>query len=161
MTFPTSAELATIIPGVQSAEFVVSGGQKAVYKATVDDEIVALKLICIDTGDSDSDDVQTDVDTTADRAKREFDILDQVDIPVLARTGSIGLETVEINGVGWIYFTEEWISGNCLRDTINKGSFEPNKVARLGVDLIQAVYWLAERDLIHRDIKPDAIIPLR
>lgn len=158
MAVPTSAALAARIPGVESAEFVNVGGQKAVYKAIVNQQTVALKLICIGPDDFDSDDVQTDLDTTADRAHREVGILDQVDVPVLARTGTLGLAAVEIEGVRWIYFTEEWIDGVSLRDSIHQGPLSPVQVARLGVDLVQAVCWLAERGLVHRDIKPENII---
>lgn len=88
------------------------------------------------------------------RAQREVDILEQVDVPVLARRGPLDLSIVTVGENLWLYFTEEWIAGETLQDMIRKRRLSPQEVARVGVDLVQAVSWLASRGLVHRDIKP-------
>ena len=89
-----------------------------------------------------------------ERARREFDILSQVDVPVLARSGPLGLDTINVDGKIWLYFTEEWVDGRTMRDLIMEGALSPEQIVKLGTDLIQAVCWLSERNLVHRDIKP-------
>ena len=153
MERPTPAALLDCIPGIQQAEFIQAGGQKAVYKVTIDGEAFALKMIAIDSEQKD-DDFGPDVDVALQRAIREVHILEQVDVPVLARRGPLGLSTSRIDDALWLYFTEEWIAGRNLREIIRSGILGPKDVAKLGVDLIRAVCWLAERDLVHRDIKP-------
>ena len=47
--YPTGPELADSIPQVEVATLVAKGGQKAVYKATIKGQIMALKVIPIET----------------------------------------------------------------------------------------------------------------
>ena len=142
------------------------GGQKAVYKATFKGLAVALKIMALGSGpfgqselhqlgnDGITDDILDDVSSIIARAKREVAIMEHVDLPVLTKLGPLGLSTVQIRGEKWLYFTEEWIEGTNLRDMIRGGQFSVQRVARLGIDLIQATCWLSSRGLVHRDIKP-------
>ncbi len=153
---PTENMLAACVPGLDHAELVQQGGQKAVFKATIDGQIVALKVIQLPTtGVSDEEmDDNPDIDGVIARAQREVSILEQVDVPVLTKRGLLGLSNINIGSGQCLYFTEEWIEGITLQDKIRNGRLPPNQVARLGVDLISAVCWLSERGIIHRDIKP-------
>ena len=142
------------IPGLDQAELIGSGGQKAVYRATMEGEVVALKLIPLDSQEVADEEATSEVSAVVARAEREVNILDQIDVPVLSKRGPIGLATAQIDDVSWLYFTEEWIEGTTLRSIIKQDRLPPDQVARIGMDLIQAVCWLSKRGLVHRDIKP-------
>ena len=157
MEYPTNATIVDSIPGVTDAERVQTGGQKVVYKATIEGKVFALKLLRV-TDTPDDEDSEAAVDAVTARAEREVGILAEVDTPVLARGGPVGLTTIETDQERWLYFTEEWIEGTCVRDMIRASRFSPGQVAQLGLDLIQAVCWLSSRELIHRDIKPANVI---
>ena len=157
MTYPDNQTLVEQIPGLESADPVQSGAQKIVYKAIIEGEVFALKLLRI-SQPPDDEESNAEIDAATARAQREVSILTQVDIPVLTRSGPIGLSTIETVQGKWIYFTEEWIEGTCVRDMISTSRFSPGQVAQLGSDLIQAVCWLSSRSLVHRDIKPANVI---
>ena len=156
--FPTGQVLVDCIPGLEEAELVNTGGQKAVYKAQFGGEIVALKVIGIESDQAIDDDDDAGGSERVQRAKREFAILNTVDVPVLTKRGPVGLDTIRIGDDSWLFFTEEWIEGGTLREIIGGGQLLPRRVASLGLDLILAVQWLSDRGLIHRDIKPENIM---
>lgn len=157
MEYPAGDSLSTCIPGLDSAELVNRGGQKAVYRAVIAGKEVALKLIAAPPSAS-TDGDEVDWNSSVERAQREVGILEQVDIPVLVGQGPIGLDSCEVNSANWMYFTEEWIEGTTLRVKIRQGRLPPESVARLGMDLVQAVCWLYGRGIVHRDIKPENIM---
>ena len=157
MAYPTSETILESIPNITSAELVQTGGQKAVFKATIDGQPFALKLLRLST-DAGDERSSAEIDTVTARAEREVNILAQVDVPVLACGGPVGLSMIESSHGKWLYFTEEWIEGTCLREMIRESRFSPPQVAQLGIDLIHAVCWLSSRGLIHRDIKPPNVI---
>ena len=156
--YPLGTILPDYIPGLDIAELVQTGGQKAVYRATIRGQVVALKLIALDSKEVTDEEAGTDISVAVERAQREVAILEQVDLPVLARRGPLGLFTVPIDDGRWLGFTEEWIEGRGLPDMIREGRLSPAQVARMGVDLVQAVCWLSGQDVVHRDIKPANII---
>ncbi len=168
--YPTGLELVASISQVDIAELVQTGGQKAVYKATIEGEVIAVKVIPIEADDVIIDEVEADVleqeaaeadadiSSVIERAKREVAILERADVPVLAKLGPLGLSTFQTGDVRWLYFTEEWIEGRTLRAMIDEGKLTPEQVVRLGVDLIQATCWLSSRELVHRDIKPTNVM---
>lgn len=148
--YPTGDTLSGCIDGLDAAELVNRGGQAAVYKATINGQTVALKIIHLPAEEEDD----VDLGSVAERALREVSILEQVDIPVLPKGGPLGSSTVEIADALWMYFTEEWIDGPTLYELIGQGGIPSGQVARLGVDLVEAVCWLYSKGLVHRDIKP-------
>ena len=168
--YPAGSELVDSIPQVEVAELVQKGGQKAVYKATIEGQTVALKVIPFrpedvipEEGDPDivedppaEDDF--DMNPAVERIKREVGILEQADVPVLSKRGPLGLGTFQAGDARWMYFTEEWIEGRTLRTMIGKGRLTPDQVVRLGIDLIQATCWLSSSGLVHRDIKPENVM---
>ena len=152
--YPAGTALVERILGLDSAELVQAGGQAAVYKVQAGQEIFALKLIEVAAENQNPEEEDTDVSAVVSRAQREVAILEQVNVQVLAKRGPLGLTPLDINGGRWLYFTEEWIEGTNLRDIIAQQRLSAEQVARLGVDLIQAVSWLSDHGLVHRDIKP-------
>ena len=157
--YPTGEVFSNHIPEIDAAELVYTGGQKAVYKTTTGRQVIALKVVAMPsvTEDSSEDDI-ANIDFAAARAEREVAILKQVDVPVLTRLGPVGLGIVTIGLTRWLYFTEEWIEGQSLQELISEGALPPDLVVRLGVDLIQAACWFAQRGIVHRDIKPTNIM---
>ncbi len=156
--YPTGGQLVATIPSVVTADLVSTGGQKAVYRATIEGEVVALKVIALDDDEVTDDEDTTHTNVAIERAKREASILQQVNVSVLARSGPLGLSTIQLGDVKWIYFTEEWIEGETLRTIIKQRKLLPKEVARAGVDLVQAACWLSHQGLVHRDIKPANIM---
>ena len=166
--FPDGLELSASIPDVDSAHLVQKGGQKAVYRAVIQGEVVAVKVIAVEPDAQIFDELEVDVseeeiepedaapsvNSTIERAKREVTILEQVDVPVLARRGPLGLAPFQFGGRNWLYFTEEWIEGQSLQAMIRQGRLTVEQVVRLGVDLVHAISWLSSREMVHRDIKP-------
>ena len=155
---PTGSVLTDCIPGLDSAELVQRGGQKAVYKATIEGQIVALKVMSLESDETYDEDADADMSATLERAQREVAILEEVDVPVLTKRGPLGLSKFNIGTLQCICFTEEWIEGITLRDMISTGRLSPDQVAKLGVDLVSAVCWLSARGIIHRDIKPENVM---
>ena len=156
--YPTGMVLAEHVPDIDAAELVQTGGQKAVYRATLGGQAFALKVIALGSADVTLDEPDTDISAVVGRVKREVAILEQVDVPVLARCGPLGLSTIQIGDASWLYFTEEWIEGTRLQHMIRDDGLSPDQIAQMGVDLIQAACWLSNRDLVHRDIKPANIM---
>ena len=146
------------IPSLESAQMVNAGGQKTVYKATIEGHPMALKVLELPAEDPTDEEFDEDIASAADRARREVEILNQVDVPVLASRGPLDLGTFETADSRWMYFTEEWIEGENLRQVIAAGRLSPQQVVKLGSDLVEAVCWLSGRGLVHRDIKPENIM---
>lgn len=113
--YPTGEVFADYIPEIDAAELVYTGGQKAVYKATTGRQVVAFKVVALPstTEDSSEEDI-ANIDSAAERARREVAIMEQVDVPVLTRLGPVDLGTVTVGSTRWLYFTEEWIEGRSL-----------------------------------------------
>ena len=154
----TESTIANYITGVDTAEFVHRGGQKAVYKATVEGQVVALKVVALGSKRAVNEEQAANIYARVARAQREVDILEQVDVPVLARRGPLDLATITVGEDLWLYFTEEWLEGETLQAMIRQRRLSPEQVARVGVDLVQAVCWLSSRGMVHRDIKPANVI---
>ncbi len=153
--YPTGAILAENLPGIDTAELVQTGGQKAVYCAKGGGQTFALKVIALDSEDGEIESSDTDKPAEVSRAEREVAILKQVDVPVLARQGPTDLSVVKTGDAEhWLCFTEEWIAGEGLKPMIRAGRLPPCRVAQLAFDLIQAVCWLSNRGMVHRDVKP-------
>ncbi len=112
---PTGATLAAYIPELDNAELVQEGGQKAVFKATIKEHIVALKVITLVSDEASAEDADASMSAVAERAQREVTILEQVDVPVLTRRGPLGLSPINIGTRPCLYFTEEWIEGTTLK----------------------------------------------
>ena len=158
MEYPSGTAIANHIPGVDNAELVGRGGQKAVYKSEISGQPYALKVIALGSEAIPGECAVHNTSMAVERALREASILEKVDVPVLASVGPMGTSTVRIGNEFWLYFTEEWIQGKTLRDMISETKLSPAQVARVGVDLIQATCWLSSHDLVHRDIKPENVM---
>lgn len=56
------------------------------------------------------------------------------------------------------YLLEQFLPGGTLTERIRKGPMSPAEALQLGKPLVDALAYLAARQLVHRDIKPDNIM---
>ncbi len=95
-------------------------------------------------------------DTNADRLWREFNALANCAHPAIARFH--GYENIESPlGTCWIA-AEEYVAGGTLKDRLTGTPIDPALVKVLGAALSSAIAHLYERNLVHRDIKPDNVL---
>ena len=157
----TAADIQAVIPEVEEIGTPSKGGQKVVYPCKIDGESYALKCMLADpTGDSPDAETSIDAfDEVTARARREVEIMRQVDSPHLVKLGPLPLTQAEIADQNVIYFTEEWIDGDDLRELLKtKGVFSIADVIALGQQVTDAVECLWSLAKIHRDIKPGNIM---
>ncbi len=58
-----------------------------------------------------------------------------------------------------IYVSTEYLSGGTLNDTINsKFSHTGEKINKIFKDVLEGLSYMASKNIMHRDIKPDNIM---
>lgn len=91
------------------------------------------------------------------RAEREIDAMRQCESPFIARLHDWGV--FDNNGKGsFLYVIEEFMAGGTLTDRLAAVRLDVIRVCNYGLALISAVSHLREKQLVHRDIKPDNIM---
>jgi len=152
---PDIHKITQVAPEAKDLEEIGSGGFKVVYKGRVDGKIEAVKIVQIPADENDS----TIRDENLRRIVRELDILAKCASPFLVKLGSIIPRPCEIDGIEYVVYSEEYISGKTLREMILK-DHRPTReeLAELAICLIEAIRELSGMNVIHRDIKPDNII---
>ena len=152
---PDMTHVAAAVPMVSIQGEIGEGGFKVVYRADMNGRAEALKLVRIpvDPGDSAVE------ETNRRRLRRELDLLARCQTPYLVKLGQIAPTDCRIDGLDYVYYSEELIEGSCLRAKIQQGDI-PNQatLATLGSCLLSAVQELAGQNAVHRDIKPDNVI---
>ena len=107
--YPEESVLQEHIPGLETASLVARGGQAAVYRAEIDGQVVALKMIAVATQEEEEEEEEggesPDAGEAFMRAYMEVDILKDVDVPVLPKLGPFGLTSVTIGDQKWLWFT--------------------------------------------------------
>jgi eukaryotic-like serine/threonine-protein kinase len=155
-------EIRILIPTVESVSGPISGGQKTVFRISIQGKPYALKLLKLEgkiPAAEDDEDRTEEVEQTLARARREVDILKDCGIPELVRLGPIPLTPGEANGESLIFFTEEWVEGRDLRTIIAEGGpLSIDETVRLGRDVNRAISMLWSLSKVHRDIKPANIM---
>ena len=152
---PDIKKIKEVAPEASDLEEIGSGGFKVVYKAQVNSKIEAVKLVQVPSDEDDG----TIRDENIRRIVREIDILAKCTSPYLVKLGSILPRSGEINGIEYVIYSEEYISGESLRNKILTGH-RPTKeeLQELAVCMFKAIRELSGMNVIHRDIKPDNII---
>ena len=143
---------------IESLSFVDQGGFKAVYKGYVREKIEAIKVVYVPT----NFDEEEDREELIGRVKREIETLDKCKSSEFVQLGSLPPESVYINNIEYIIYSEEFLDGVNLRTKIKQGH-KPDiiELIKLTLCLLKAIKILKENDLIHRDIKPDNTIKLK
>lgn len=91
-----------------------------------------------------------------ERNLREVRALQLCDHPNIGRIIEFGDTTA--HGSAITYALEELLTGGTLTDRLKKGLLSRPQAFLLGEAMIDAVAHLAERQLVHRDMKPDNIM---
>ena len=142
---------------VDRLSYFDQGGFKAVYKGYVHEKLEAIKVVYI-PGDIDE---ENRIELIG-RVKREIEALDKCKSPEFVQLGSLPPESININGIDYIIYSEEYLDGKNLRSKLSK-NYKPDlsELVQLTKILLKAIKLLKENDLIHRDIKPDNAIKLK
>lgn len=126
-------------------ERIKKGGQKIVYKATLNSgDIVALKIIN---------------NATDPRVLQEIEILKEIDHQFIPKILESGLAHDEQIDEDILYIVEEYIDGTSFRDWLNEG----NRLNLAGAyrvlhTLLSIEVELEKRRILHRDINPNNIM---
>jgi eukaryotic-like serine/threonine-protein kinase len=129
---------ASLPADIQVRGEIHQGGQRYVYDVRVEGEHRVLKLM---------------PEAARARAEREVSIGRRFDHPNLSRIADEELQELEIDGVTFVYFTEQFIDGETLAERTEP--MTPCDALSLAGALVSAVTYLWEHHhVVHRDIKP-------
>lgn len=139
------------------------GGQRAVYPISMRGRRFALMVMSLTrsgTPEPGAEDASFgEGEEVVSRARREFAILENCDIPQFVKTGPIRPTQCDIGGTRVVCFAEEWIDGmNVDQMLARTGPFAIRELVGLGKDVASAVKKLWSLSIVHRDIKPKNIM---
>jgi serine/threonine-protein kinase len=140
----TVAWLAQQFPALSAFTPLADGGQKWVFTATHKDEgEVVLKLIkpSPDGGE---------------RVRREILAVQQVQSARVPRVMDAGLVQTPLGPLVWL--REQRISGESVRQVVQRGPMAQEEVVRLGLHVLEALADADRARIVHRDVKPDNIM---
>ena len=127
-------------------QVVGSGATSVVYKATdtLANEVVALKVI-------------RQVTTGSDRAlegfRRELALARKLTHPNVIRIHDIGMDG------RLFYIVMEFIDGQTLAELLaEKGRLDPPQFFRIFHQFAEALGWIHQRNIVHRDVKPSNVM---
>ncbi|MET8691835.1 serine/threonine-protein kinase [Streptomyces bauhiniae] len=89
---------------------------------------------------------------TARRLRREAGAAARVRHPSAVRV----LDVVEEDGLPWIVM--EWVEGESLRETVERGPLPSAEAARIGLAVLGALRAAHAVGIVHRDIKPANVL---
>ncbi len=121
------------------------GGMGTVYRAVSKKggETVALKVMDSDIADEDAQ----------KRFLREGHVGQEMDHPNIVKIFDSGKES------GRLYYVMEYCQGTCLHDLMEEG-LSVRAVLSIGIVLCDALHYLHEKGVVHRDVKPENIMIL-
>ncbi len=90
------------------------------------------------------------------RALREVEAVAQISSRRVPQILDIGLKSSPIGDVIW--FWEQFINGQTLREQLTKGALGSKEVLKLGLHILEALHSAEQVRIVHRDIKPDNIM---
>ncbi|MBS1241252.1 MAG: protein kinase [Gemmatimonadetes bacterium] len=105
--------------------------------------LVALKVLRPELG----------VSVAAQRFLREIQFISRLDHPSIGRV----LDSGEQGGL--VFYVMPYYDGPSLQQhLVREGTLGPAQAIRMGTELLDALHHAHQRDIIHRDVKPDNII---
>jgi hypothetical protein len=107
---PAIEQLQNSLKGkVDSLSYLDQGGFKAVYKGYVQERPEAIKVVYIPADIDKEDRIEL-----IGRVKREIEALDKCKSPEFVQLGSLPPESININGIDYIIYSEEYLDGENL-----------------------------------------------
>ncbi|HAB53166.1 MAG TPA: hypothetical protein DCE80_13525 [Ignavibacteriales bacterium] len=159
---PKAEEIKAIFPQFQEVYFLNKGGFKAVYKIVVNGKPEAFKIVYIPEVSGVEPEVSKEIKKESlGRIAREIKILNDCKCPEIVKLGIIQPTVVVLNRLEYVAYSEEFIEGNTLRESIRQ-SMKPSEedLRSLFLSLLKAIRELWSLNVIHRDIKPDNVMKL-
>lgn len=155
----TPAQVVELIPQASDIREIGRGGQKLVFRGTIDGQEYALKFAKAPAGREDWEDEERPIDDVAARARREVETVRECASTHMVKLGPVGLQLATIDDQSLLYFSEEFIGGRDLRTALRlDGRLPPAEIVKLGLHITDAIQSLWERGKIHRDVKPANIM---
>lgn len=156
---PDSLLLQQKLNQVQNLTLFKQGGFKAVYKGLIKGQNEAIKVIYIPPVEIDDEGYREEIIA---RVLREIESLRKCACDSIVRLGSLPPELITLDDNEYVVYSEEYLDGDSLRDRV-KQNYNPyfNELKNLSISFFEAIRFLKNNDLIHRDIKPDNVIALR
>jgi len=137
---------------VTDVEYVAGGGQKSVYRAMVNGEDAALKLVSVFHDEEEG----PDPETVLAYWQREIRVLATCQADTLVRLVNWAPRTIVHDNQFYVAYAEQFIDGPSMAKM--DLPMTPSQVVRLGLDICTALSALHEKGYQHRDIKPGNII---
>jgi len=156
-----------LLPQFAPTEFLGAGGQKRVFKCRYEEHTWALPLILVsDDPDRSLDDDDSGFGFSSDqviaRLRREVRIMRTCDSVHLVKMGPIDVSPLEIDNLSILYFLEQLIDGEDLKQIIAQGLMPIEEIKKLGIHVTIAIdnLWNCDpsKQIIHRDLKPANIM---
>ncbi len=144
------------IDELTSAKELARGGFKIVYEAYFSQKREALKLIYLPKL-TDPDSQEAFNNESLGRVAREITLLRNCKRPEIVKLGNYEPKRIKISDEEFIVYSEEFIEGCNLDQTIKKSKDSPPDASSLKcllVSLLEAIHELWNMKVVHRDVKP-------
>lgn len=153
-----AGDVELIVPNCRVSGSPIKGGQKIVFPCEINGKMFAIKFMAtsaynVSCGEVDDGELSVE-DEVLSRAHREVSIMSRCSCPYLIKLGPVLLSQIEYNGQHLLFFSEEWVDGNNLKNC----RLDMNEVKNLGLQISCAIEELWSLQKVHRDIKPGNII---
>jgi len=123
-------------------DYIASGSFKEAYLVTKNGEEYALKIF--------------NMKNSSERTSREIEISLKFDCYNIGKIYAV--KKVNISAVEYLFILEEFLGGGSLGEKIKKRLLSKTELINLGRDMQNALNETYNREIVHRDIKPDNIM---